>query len=359
MTPKPIPPRRLMTLLTVTPAKGAYILGADSQETCPYYDENGNYHELRKTVQKIEPQTIRNYQVAIAGSGNASLIDSFIVRANRALNAYEGLTTAQSLRELLEGELSDFQARDVPLCADQDKRFRLLIAYFCLQTKEFGVWITENIVLREVRTPELMGDAHELYAELAARLMAADMTMPQAILATLHVLTVAEATSNSIRGPHSIAVIRENGIWMEKPDYITSMTQRLQAFERQVNNIFLACADSSVQAFRLEEMLKEFSQSAVELHKRHIDEQVSRMTVQDLMTTNDAVPHLPPGSIIELNVLRGLQFVHDAERLDAETVRLRSMLQQVKPLMEKTEPRSSESDAGSTPSDSQKSGDQQ
>ena len=335
MIPKQAPPRRIMTLITVTPAKNAYVLGADSQETCPFYDEHGTYHELRKTVQKIEPKTIRNYQIAIAGSGNASLVDSFIVRAHRTLDAYEGLTTAQSLHELLEGELSDFQARDVALCTDQDKRFSLLIAYFCIQTKEFGVWLSENIVLRDVSSLELVGVAYELYAEMASRLMAADMTISQAILATLHVLTVAEATSNSIRGPHSIAVIRENGIWMQKPDYLDSMTQRLHAFEQQVNNIFLACADSSIHAFKLEEMIREFSQFAVELHRRHIDEQVSRMTIQDLMTTNDAVPRLPRDSVIELNVLHGLQFVHDAERLNAETVRFKSMLEHAKPRLDK------------------------
>ena len=289
-----------MTLILATPAKNGYVLGADSQETCPYYDENGNYRELRRTVQKIEPKAIGQYQIAIAGGGNASLIDSFIVRAHRALAQDAEPAGADTLRALLEDELADFYLKDVACCPDDDKRFQFFVGYCCPVTKQYGVWISENIVLRDVQAPELLGEAHQLYAETVDRLIATGITIPQAILATLHVLTVAEATSNSVKSPLSLAIIRENGIWMDDPPFIVDMVSRLRDIETWTNHILLACSDTSISPAKLGELLSEFGARAVALHQAQIHRVAQLQVDKGLFIINDSYSRLPPGTVLTI-----------------------------------------------------------
>ena len=285
-----------MTLISMTPAKDGFVLAADSQETCPSYDEQGNYRELRRSVQKIEPRAFSNYGVAIAGSGNASLIDSFIVRAHRAIEKDIENASAEHLRTLLEDELADFQIKDVVACTDDNKSFQLFIGYCCAATKEHGVWISKNVVLEDLREPALIGDAHELYSEIVDRLFAPGMTVPQAILVSLHVLTIAEATSNSVKGPFSVAIIRENGIWMDDPPFIVDMVSRLKDIEAWTNHVLLACADTSISPGKLGELLTEFSARAVGLHQAQIQRVAQMQVDKGLFIINDSHPRLPPGT---------------------------------------------------------------
>ena len=57
-----------MTLISAWRCNEGYVLCADSQETVADY---------RATVQKITPLAMGNYQVIVAGSGAADLIESF------------------------------------------------------------------------------------------------------------------------------------------------------------------------------------------------------------------------------------------------------------------------------------------
>src|SRR5258708_28950416 len=76
--------RKYVTLIAAFRSRAAIAVCADSQETITCYDEHGTSYELRKTVQKISPHVIGKYQIAIAGAGNANLIESFVIRAVRA-----------------------------------------------------------------------------------------------------------------------------------------------------------------------------------------------------------------------------------------------------------------------------------
>jgi hypothetical protein len=260
-----------MTLIITLPSPQGFVVAADTEETCPSYDSQGNCYEIRKSVQKISPVSVGNFQFAIAGAGHAGLIDSFIVRATRAVENVSG-QSANALRDVLENTLDQFYRNDVAICQDADKEFRLFILYFCPQTKEFGVWVSERMVLRStaVDRPELIGWEHQLYAGVASRLFRPDLSIAQAILASLYVLKVGDETSNYIKEPFHVAIIRDNGIWMEDAEYIRTMSQRLESFEKGINELFLACADTGISPKRFDDVLIDFSQRAAALHKQHL-----------------------------------------------------------------------------------------
>ena len=120
MTPRPLPRLKgaiYMTLIAVYPVANGFVVGADTQETRPSYDAQGNVYELRKAVQKIKPEVMGNYQVAIAGAGHAQLIDTFIVRAQRAISGWSAwwrsrpISAASRRRAVTTGSITCCTAR--------------------------------------------------------------------------------------------------------------------------------------------------------------------------------------------------------------------------------------------------------
>jgi hypothetical protein len=312
-----------MTLIATFPARDGFVVCADTQETCPSFDLQGNTYELRKAVQKIKPERVGNYDIAIAGSGHAGLIDSFIVRAHRAVSSDQSAPSSIALRDVLESQLAVFYQNDVAICPDTDKGFKLFILFFCFDTKEYGVWESEQSVLRDVSGPELIGWEHQLYSGAAKKLFHPDMTIAQAVLAGLSILAIGEETINYIRGPFHVAVIRENGIWMEPPGYIAVMSERLRSYEEHINRLFLACADTEISPQQFEEVIDAFAEQATLLHKQHLDAAVQRMLVTGLDQVNRPYAGVPLGTMVRVFPGGGIEANYDvnARRIMGDIVR--------------------------------------
>ena len=245
---------RRVTLISAFRGNGCIALCADAQETVTYYDSDGAPYELRKAVQKITPTIIGGFHIAIVGSGNPTLIESFIVRAKRRLH-HENIPNPaiSDFVRIIEDELVVFYRNDVSVCPDIDKGVKLFIAASCPGVAECNVWVTENIVLRELASdkPELVGWEHEMYNEMAVRLFIPNMAMSQAVLASIYTLTVAKQTSNYVGGNLSVAVVYPRGIWLEDQDYVNSMEARLRDYDIATTQMFLACANTQISPSNL------------------------------------------------------------------------------------------------------------
>jgi hypothetical protein len=301
-----------VTLIAAWALADSIVIHADSQETVTM-DDGAEY---RKTVQKIEPFRTRRYNVGIAGAGNARLALAFIEKLKRRL---EGDTNSVGLRtfvELVEDELAQFYGHDVALCPDPEgeKEIELIIVAVATAASEYGAWVSENAVLCPINRNELIGWREALYKEIADRLYRPDMTIHEAVLAGVYLLTLAERTSNYVRGPFKVAVVRDSGIYMEPEEDIQAMAERLRDYDEKVHKIFLACADTSLHVSKLEDMLQEFADIVLALHKRHIDQSVARRGLAGLLKRDNSYPKLPPGSIVTGMADGRLVFEHDPEK---------------------------------------------
>jgi len=298
-----------VTLIAAFRSPKGIALCADSQETVSIGED-----QFRATVQKITPFTAGKYQIAIAGSANdASLIEAFFERARRLITDQDGVICTQQnpasisiIRRILEEELERFHARG-------DVDFKLFVAASCPIAQEYALWVSENIILREARSPELIGWEKELYSETASRLFAENMTLPQAVLASIYVLTVATATSNFVRNPLSVAVISKDGIWIEDAEYIRLMADRLDDYEVRMNRLFLACADTAVSVPELEDRIEEFKKSAIDLHREHINQQAAVTNIEQLFS-NSPLKKLPMP--LNLSANGDLTAEHDRDKIN-------------------------------------------
>jgi hypothetical protein len=319
--PDRLPRRKRVTLIASFPASSGFAICADSQETVTEHDPEIGSYEVRVTVQKITQVTAGKYQIAICGAGNGTLIESFIVRAERALKDEDAIVctpespaSVSAIHRRLESELQSFYANDVALYPGEDKTVRLFVAASCPIAQECALWVSENLVLREARRdgPELNGWDHRLYIETAKRLFRPDMKINQAALASMYTLTIARDSSNWVRDPLSVAIVSKDGIWKEEEDYVRKMENRLRDYESRINNLFLACSDTTVSLPALEDHLKEFKETALALHKEHIDRQAQSMSLEGLLKGRPQ-RKLPQGPVYW--GLKGLTVEHDREKI--------------------------------------------
>jgi hypothetical protein len=233
------------------------------------------------------------------------------------LNSEPDKNSLPDFVSMTESELLRFYEVDKLACLDSDKTTDFVIGAVSTATGQYDAWTNKNTRLRPIGRdrPELVGWYQALYDDIAARLYTPDKSIAQVILSGVYMFTVAENTSNCIKGPISVAVIRENGIFMEKEKYIKQIRDRIDDYEPWINNIFLACADTSIHAYKLKELLEEFSAAAVSLHQSQIDATVGNLTLEEIASTDDPYPKFPLGSVITTLGNGTMKFEHDPETL--------------------------------------------
>jgi 20S proteasome alpha/beta subunit len=278
-----------MTLIAAFRTKEGIALCADSQETVTCYNENDEPYELRAAVQKISPIKAGGYELAIAGSGTGPQIDGFIERVKRR---FKGDTESASLDRcllLMEQELANYYTDDLPTGANMD----LFVAACCPSTKEYQLWVSNRHILTELEDVKVIGWDHPLYKVTASRMYRSDLSVTQAVLAAVYVLTIAEETTNYVKSPFSVAVVSETGICMEESQYVRDLQDRLKAFEEHTNYVLLACADTSLYSFTLEAGLKQFVRIATTLHEQQIN------AVVEQRWKKGGIAKVPPGILVE------------------------------------------------------------
>jgi hypothetical protein len=315
--------RKTVTLIAAYRLATEVIIIADSQETV------GDY---RVAVNKVVPEQMGEFQVIVSGSGEpSSLLDSFsLLLASKITDKTDSIDTFE---KVTQKTLEDFYKKDVKLCPHPDKRVKFLIAASHRKSLQYQVWITENIRLNPIskNEPTLMGWDEPLYVALAKKFFSPTASPSQTILSGVYLFTIAEETSNYIKDPFKIAVIRGSGIWMEKDSYVEEMSERLGEYETQINNLFLRCADTSVSVIDFNRNLQDFANMASSLHRRHIDHQIEGMTLEDLAKVDDAYAKMPLNSAI-IQQEDGRFIIDHSRTNEAYDQNARSLFEQMKPL---------------------------
>jgi len=220
-----------------------------------------------------------NLDVIVAGSGIGQLIDGFVDRLKEKLNQDQA-SDIYDVKRVIERRLPHFLNNEVanyPI-SDDAKLHKFIVAAYSPSTRQFEVWASRHTRLVAISTYELAGVEDVLYDHIAKRFLesSATLSFSQAVLIGLYLLTIAEATSSSIRSPFQVAAIWSGGIELEKSENIEAITQRLAVFEKDITKIFLSCADTTVPVPDLEDYIDQFKNNASALHRVYIDQQTPR-----------------------------------------------------------------------------------
>jgi hypothetical protein len=278
-----------MTLIAAIPSESGFLFAADTRETVG---------DLRQPVRKLNAIPVGRRGVLLyGGAGDADLLDDFEELLRRALlKSRPG--SLHEVADLIERRLRSFYRSEIG--DPQDVSFVPLFGVSLPAKRACGAWIARRKRLLALRSWELLGLDYLFYKHVLRRLLPAKPTVAQAMLTALHVFETAGSTSTGIETVPDVFFFNADGAWREKPVHVRAIQTSLLVYERQLNDVFLACADTTVSTEQVKQQIEVFKNAAVGLHRAHIKATAERMFTHGANLPSDPLPRVPLGSVISV-----------------------------------------------------------
>jgi hypothetical protein len=242
----------------------AIVLCADTQETVG---------DTRVAVNKLLPQDVGDYLLAIAGSGNGNLIDGFTDSLVRLVKTWPAGANEQFARDSIRDLLVDFYDNEVRLYpADQpsDNINDFLVCIKPKGTKDVFLWEIHGPTIVPVGNHALLGITAAIYTHELCKLYRPQLSMSQAILLGIHLFSLAKATSNYVGGETDIVLVRNTSMWPFAREETHILEQRISALNQKIAELVIALPDSAVHGDELKALLLHFQDWVLDFRERDV-----------------------------------------------------------------------------------------
>jgi hypothetical protein len=279
-----------MTLIAGFKCREGYVIAADSQVT------SGDY---RSSHLKLSPWQSGNFEIAMAGSGeNGDVVDAFEERLKTNLSTLP-IESLEELKEFIHRELVDFHTNELGGYPPDDMRF--IIGARSKPRDKSVLWSTKFYRLKDIETYELVGAEDVRYDFAAEGYYRRDITIAQGIFLSLHIMWLAERTSNLVKAPIAVTVLRDNGVHPQAEKQIHGLHERVKLFAAQFERLFLACPDTGLQHGEFAAKVNEFVSTIGTLRADYVSESVGAAVEEGLDKIADPYTLIPAGMIFSLD----------------------------------------------------------
>jgi 20S proteasome alpha/beta subunit len=257
-----------MSYIAAYHCKTGIVMCADTQETV---GDNKRY------IEKILTIDDRAYPLAVGGAGYGPLLDATMQEIIDRTRESKPKTKTE-LRSLLNSCLKEVYEKDVPALAVPAKHRspELLVAAkppeddFCILS------IKARRVLGEPRTA-IIGYATAYNTDLLNRLHRESLSMQQAVMLGVYLVSQSKRLDQGVGGETSIAVVVENGAWIDDPKYVKDSEGYVSDFLKLTDELFFNCIDVTIPPKQFPERLTEFTTRANVLRESHLKYSAARM----------------------------------------------------------------------------------
>jgi hypothetical protein len=281
-----------MTLIAGFKCRDGYVISADSQETKGYF---------RVSRLKLSPWQASGFNIAMAGSGNnGELLDAFEQRLKDSLAGTQ-LQTLKALQEFIGHEILEFRKNEAQSYPKREQEMRFLIGAQSIVESQCALWRNSASRLRPVTDYAIVGFEDARYEYAAKNLYRPDATIAQGLFLSLYIMWLAEQTSNSVKSPVTVAILKNGGIFSQDPPAVDGLLARVKLFSAQFDSIFLACADTGLPESESAKKFKEFIETVLTLRRDYVVENVNEKIAQGIDTVVDFFSLIPVGTQIVIN----------------------------------------------------------
>ena len=314
-----------MTLIAGIKCVDGDVICSDSQETVG---------DLRSSAEKLDVWTEGNVGIAIAGSGdNGELIDSFVERLRDELANNQNVNSLKTLKDLIQVEMRQFQLDEAASYSKSERRMRFVIGARLLSTNERAFWSSKANSLKAIQAYDLIGFGDERYRFAMEAYLNPNPrpTIAQGIFLGLYVMWLGEQTSNYVKSPVHIAVVKDGLVIREPQQKIDALFQRVKLFSAQFDKLFLSCPDTGLQHADFSNRMREFVSTIVQLRQDYVVEWVGHAVDTGLDRIIEQWNLVPTGTTIVLDAqnaehLRIQQMIADALRQNEDGKQSRDKL---------------------------------
>lgn len=254
---------------------------------------------MRAPAEKLSIWTEGNFEVAIAGSGNSGeLIDAFEERFRDELSHNQGALSLKTLKDLFQVEFQEFQRTEAASHSRSERSMSFVICARLLTTGEHALWSSRATRLKAVDKYALVGFWDERYKFAVEGYLKPNPTptIAQGIFLGLYIMWLAEQTSNYVKSPVHVAIVKNWSIHREAQEKTNFLFERVKLFSAQFDKLFLACPDTGLQHGEFAARLNEFVATVIQLRQDYMKESVGQMLKEGLNKVNDPYNLLPLGT---------------------------------------------------------------
>jgi 20S proteasome alpha/beta subunit len=266
------------------------VMCADTQETV---GEHKNY------VEKLSIVEDQLYPLAIGGAGFGPLIDTAMQEiTDRAKESKP--KTRPELRILLKSCLCEVFEKDLPTLVAPKRLHSPEFLVAAKPTEEdFCIFFARGRrVLEEPRTA-IIGYGTSYNAELLKRLHCETLSMQQAVMLGVYLVSQSKKLDDGVGGETRVALVVENGAWIDDAEYIANSEQRVQDFLKVIDELFFSCIDMSIPPKQMPEKLTQFTGKVSQLRDSYLKYSAARTlhrTFNEPGYRGDAYQKIFPGA---------------------------------------------------------------
>ena len=225
------------------------------------------------------------------------MIDAFAERLYDNLRATE-VNDLSSLKSFIQSELLDFDRNETASYTRKERKMRFVIGARHSNLGVFDVWVSAASRLHPVKKHALVGFEDMRYEYVAESMYRSEVPLVQGVFLGLHVMSIAESTSNFVKAPVSVVLLGSNGLTLENQELINDLQDRVKLFESQFDNLFLACPDTGLQPEEFIAKIREFNETVFQLRKDYTEAVLGDELTKGVDTINERLNLIPPGTMV-------------------------------------------------------------
>ncbi len=282
-----------MSYIAAYHCKTGIVMCADTQETV---GDEKNYVEKLVVIEDL------SYPLAVAGAGFGDLIDcstdEIIARAKS-----EHPRTKAELKTMIRNALKEVYEKDLPtlVTKKQHRTPELLIA--AKIEEGFVIFPTKGRRVREETRKAIIGYGTKYNFELLKRLHSEDLSMQQAVMLGIYLTSQSKKYDDGVGGETRIAVVVENGAWIDDQEYVENSETRVREFLAVTDALFLDCIDMSIAPNKFSELLGKFQADVTSLRSTYLNYSAARTLKRsfgDPTYRGDAYAKVFPGAVAKV-----------------------------------------------------------
>jgi hypothetical protein len=250
---------------------------------------------------KIASLRAGDFDLLLSGAGDGPLVDGFVARIKKTARGVRSLDF-DSLADWMHSELSAYLKQQGIRPSRASHKIRFVIAAQSKTLNRCEMWSTCGASVTEVAEYSIIGFEDYRYEYAVQNLYQPQgITIAQGIFLGLFVMSLAEQTSNYVRRPISVVVVKDNGIYTQPKELITELHNRVQLFASHFDKLFLACPDTGLQYGEFAEKVNEFVRSIGHIRREYVEEMLGKKIEEGLDKVNDPYSLIPAGTTFVIN----------------------------------------------------------
>jgi len=229
---------RSMTYISALRSVDGLVMCADTQES---------WGDYKNYVEKLRIVRDRRYPLAIGGAGIGDLLDALMQEVVERAAKSQPRTVAK-LRALLETSVQTVYRDDLPwLVVKKQERTPQFLVCAKPSHDDYCIFKIQGKRISEVKEHAIIGYATPANNNLLSRLYRRDLSMQQAVMLALYLVSLSKKLDEGVGGENSaIAIVTDDGVWADDPEYTRGFEKFIDNFRTLTDSLFLTSLDMSI-----------------------------------------------------------------------------------------------------------------